>query len=66
VPIYAKPAVGMAPTISYYIELGRHLCASEMSKPELLEYLTRNGTVRLSEELTLEQMRSEAIGLLLE
>jgi hypothetical protein len=36
-----------------------------MGKPELLEYLTRNGTIRLPEELTLAQIRSEAIGLLL-
>jgi len=65
VPIYSKPVVGVAPTITHYIELSRHLCTSEMNKLELLEYLTKSGTVRLSEELTFEQMRSEAIGLLL-
>lgn len=65
IPIYAKTVVGMPPEVSHYLQLNSHLCTTEMDKGELLKYLSQNATVMLPEEVTLSQMRSEAIAILL-
>jgi hypothetical protein len=65
IPIYTKAVVGMPPEISHYLQLSSHLCTTEMDKGELLRYLSQNATVVLPEEVTLSQMRDEAISMLL-
>jgi len=65
IPIYTKAVVGMPPEISHYLQLSSHLCTTEMGKGELLRYLSQNATVMLPEEVTLSQMRNEAIAILL-
>ena len=65
IPIYAKGVAGIPAEISHYLKLSSHLCTTEMDKGELLIYLSKNGTIVLPEEVTLSQMRSEAIAVLL-
>jgi hypothetical protein len=64
-PIYTKAVVGMPPEITHYLQLSPHLCTTEMNKGELLRYLAQNATVMLPEEVTLAQIRSEAVSILL-
>ena len=66
IPIYTKALIGMPPEISHYLQLSDHLCTTEMGKGKLLIYLAKNATVVLPQEVTLSQMRNEAIAMLLE